>query len=195
MKGSILLKVLETIKNFSAHNADLFEAFLKAGYGASMGKMDFEFNKLQKQRRKYEIEKEQKKKYYDLLYRLRKDNLIEEKINSTQKFFILTEKGIKKLNKLKESIGDNKLSLLNYQKEIGDKSVIIIFDIPEKERKKRTWLRSVLQKIGMEMIQKSVWIGKVKIPKKFLEDLRELKLVDRVEIFEISKSGSLEKLI
>lgn len=195
MKGSILLKVLETIKDFSAYNADLFEAFLKAGYGASMRKMDFEFNKLQKQRREYEIEKEQKKKYYDLLYRLRKDNLIEEKINSTQKFFILTEKGIKKLKELKEGIGDNKLPLLNYQKETGDKSIIVVFDIPEKERKKRTWLRSVLQKIGMEMIQKSVWIGKVKIPKKFLEDLRELKLVDRVEIFEISKSGSLEKLI
>ena len=45
------------------------------------------------------------------------------------------------------------------------------------------------------MIQKSVWIGKVKIPKEFLDDLFKLRLIDYIEIFEISKAGSLKNLI
>jgi hypothetical protein len=45
------------------------------------------------------------------------------------------------------------------------------------------------------MVQKSVWVGKTKIPQDFLDDLFKLKLVDFVEIFEISRTGSLKHLI
>ena len=72
--------------------------------------------------------------------------------------------------------------------------MIVVFDVPEKERRKRDWLRSVLKRLELKMVQKSVWIGKVKIPKELLDDLFNLKLLDYVEIFEVSKSGSLRQL-
>jgi hypothetical protein len=44
------------------------------------------------------------------------------------------------------------------------------------------------------MVQKSLWLGKVKIPEEFLVDIRKLSLLDYVEIFEITKTGSLKNL-
>ena len=52
-----------------------------------------------------------------------------------------------------------------------------------------------LKNIGLRLIQQSVWMGKVKIPKEFLDDIRELHLANFVEIFEITKSGSLNQVI
>ena len=82
-----------------------------------------------------------------------------------------------------------------YAKERNDAFVIIAFDIPEKERGRRSWLREALRNLGMKMVQKSVWMGKVKIPEAFLNDLRSFHLVDYVEVFEITKTGSLEHLL
>ena len=67
-------------------------------------------------------------------------------------------------------------------------------DIPESERKKRAWLRSALKNLNFKMIQQSVWIGKVRIPEEFLRDLRNMHLTEYVEIFEISKAGSLQQI-
>src|SRR3990172_4751526 len=44
------------------------------------------------------------------------------------------------------------------------------------------------------MIQKSVWSGKTKLPQEFISQLHELNLLSYVEIFTISKTGSLKKL-
>lgn len=195
MKGCLSLKMLEFIKDFADFNVDFCEAFFKSGYGASFGKLDYEFNQAQKRRRKNEIEKDQKKRYYDLLYRLSKDGLIEARIENSRKFFTLTKKGEDKLEKLSNSLNKNLLPPNHYESGKGDKFILVIFDIPEKERRKRDWVRESLKNMGLKLAQKSVWLGKIKIPRSFLRDLHDLKLVDHVEIFEINKTGSLEKLI
>ncbi|MBI2635441.1 MAG: CRISPR-associated endonuclease Cas2, partial [Parcubacteria group bacterium] len=71
---------------------------------------------------------------------------------------------------------------------------VVIFDIPEKQKHKREWLRGQLQDLGFKMIQKSVWMGKRKFPKEFLEDIRDLKLLAYVEIFSVTKTGSMRPL-
>ena len=81
-----------------------------------------------------------------------------------------------------------------YEKESSERVTIVIFDIPEKERRKRDWLRAVLKNLGLKMIQKSVWIGKVKIPEALIKDLKRLNLIECVEIFEVSRTGSLEHI-
>ena len=81
-----------------------------------------------------------------------------------------------------------------YKTESDDELKIIIFDIPEKERQKRDWLRSVLKNLKFSMLQKSVWAGKIKLPKQFLEDLSKNKIIPYVDIFTISKRVSLRKL-
>ena len=88
----------------------------------------------------------------------------------------------------------NKLPTRHYGKTNQNKLVIISFDIPEKFRRKRDWLREVIRNLGYKMIHQSVWIGKTGIPKQFILDLEEMNILEYVEVFEINKRGSLKKL-
>lgn len=199
MRGNITLNFLEFVKDFANLNMDMFEAFLRAGYGASYGKLNYELNKLQRERWRQDIKQEEisrhRKRYNQFLYRLRQDKLLNEKVVKNKIVILLTEKGREKLEKLKEKYL-NKLPAANlYGGDASDKFIIVAFDIPEKERRKRDWIRDVLQNLNLKSIQKSLWIGKVKIPKQLINDLSELKMLDYVEIFEISKTGSLRHLI
>jgi len=195
MKGEITLKFLEEIKDFVGSGADLFEVFLRAGYGASAGKLRYEFSKAQKERRQRQELAQYRKRYARFLYRLRQDGLIKGKEQKSGKLVTLTPKGRKKLMALKERYAGRLPEVSAYDKNESDKFIIVVFDIPERERKKRDWLRSVLKNIGLKLVQKSVWMGKVKVSKDFIDDLSELKLIDYVEIFEISKTGSLRHVI
>jgi hypothetical protein len=197
-KGGITLKILEAVSDLAINTIDLFEVFLSVGYGASYGKFQYELSKKQRERDQKSIEREMKNKakqnYYNLIYQLKRGGLIEEKEKNNKKFFIITKKGKGKLSFLKKQHKES-LPGVSYSSEENNKFIILIFDIPEKEKRKRDWLREVLKKLGLKMIQKSVWIGKTKIPKEFLDDLFKLKVIDYVEIFEITKAGSLKNLV
>lgn len=195
------MKILDAIETAAVNTTDLLDVILSSSYGASYGKLNREFLKKQREGESKSLEKrlrrEARQKYYNLIYYLKKGGLVEErqKQKSGKKFFILTNNGREKLFRLKQRSRE-KLPEVSYPKESGDKFdkfVIVIFDIPEKERGKRDWLRFALNNMGLKMVQKSVWMGKIKIPREFLGDLLKLKLLDFVEIFEISKTGSLEK--
>jgi len=197
-KGGITLKILEAVSDLAINTIDLFEVFLSVGYGASYGKFQYELSKKQRERDQKSIEREMKNKakqnYYNLIYQLKRGGLIEEKEKNNKKFFIITKKGKGKLSFLKKQHKES-LPEVSYSSEENNKFIIFIFDIPEKEKRKRDWLREVLKKLGLKMIQKSVWIGKTKIPKEFLDDLFKLEIIDYVEIFEITKAGSLKNLV
>ncbi|MEK9168262.1 MAG: CRISPR-associated endonuclease Cas2 [Patescibacteria group bacterium] len=198
MKGDVSIKILEVIGDFAGTATDFFDVVLSSGYGASYGKLQYEISKRQNQRigksMERNLKRQAKQRYYNMVYYLKKDGLIGEEQKNNKRFFILTKKGKEKLTYLKEQ-NKRRLPETVYLKEENNKFVIVVFDIPELEKRKREWLRAVLVNLGFKMIQKSVWMGKVKIPKEFLEDLFKMKLVDFVEIFEISKTGSLEHLI
>src|SRR3989339_151600 len=82
----------------------------------------------------------------------------------------------------------------DYKKEIDGVLKIIAFDIPEREKSKRRWLCSVLKNLGFEMRQKSVWVGRSRLPVYFIKDISRLGLLDCVDIFEVAKKGSLNDL-
>ncbi len=191
------MKILEAVGSSVAGIFDFFEAFLSAGYGASYGGFNYQSSGRGREYSNKEIERElkrrMKQRYHNLIYKLKKSGLIEEKLKNNKKFFILTAKGKEKISFLKQR-SKARLPEYFYSKEKSDKFTIIIFDIPEKEKRKRNWLRAVLGNLGFKMVQKSVWIGKIKVPKEFLDDLFNLKLIDFVEIFEISKTGSLKQI-
>ncbi len=198
-KREALLNILEILEDRIVESTDLLIAFLSAGHNVTYKNIQYQYWKLQKEKAKKEndklikqLELKSKNKYYSYIYRLKKDGLIEEKIHNNKKFFALTSLGKNKLKILKNKRKE-KMSLANYHKENSDKSTIVIFDIPEKEKEKRKWLRSVLKNLGFQMIQKSVWLGKVKIPQQFIEDLNHLEIINYVEIFEITKAGSLKQ--
>ena len=78
-----------------------------------------------------------------------------------------------------------------YPKEKSDTATIVTYDIPQSQRRFRDWLRNELVGLGLTMLQRSVFVGKVKIPKELIEDLSRMHLIDYVEIFEITKQGTL----
>ena len=75
------------------------------------------------------------------------------------------------------------------------RDTIIIFDIPEKDRKKRAYLRFELIALGFGLLQKSVWIGPGPLPKEFIEYMRKLRLFSYVHIFSIKKKGTISSAI
>ena len=72
---------------------------------------------------------------------------------------------------------------------------LVIFDIPEYERKKRTAVRVELFAHDFRQLQKSVWIGTVPLSKDFIGLLDELDLHGKVHIFSVRAEGTLQKLI
>ncbi len=125
--------------------------------------------------------------FHNLLFYLRRQGFIKKREINNRNFWSLTRTGIAKLNRLLE----RRSSIRNTEKE-KDFQKVIVFDIPEKEKYKRFWLRSQLNLLGFRMLQKSVWIGDSKLPKEFLKDLHRLKLLRCVHIFGTSKGGTLD---
>lgn len=199
------MQILETLSYATMDMFDLITAFLAAGYGASSKKIEYQMYKQQSERsrRKYAEEQQRKKKllekqtqqrFYNILYKLEKDGLVKKAVKNKKSFFSLTQKGKEKIKNLKAR-KTNPLRNHSYEKIKGERFAIVIFDVPEVERKKREWLRAVLKNLGFKLIQRSVFLGKIQIPERFLHDLKKLNIVNYVEIFEITKIGAIEYIL
>lgn len=92
-----------------------------------------------------------KQAIYNAVSRLKKDNLLEEKMQNGKKYFILTEKGKKYFEILQNT---NK----KQKKKWDKKWRIVIFDIEEKYRNIRDKVRKELTQYGFVKLQHSVWI-------------------------------------
>jgi len=134
-------------------------------------------------------------RFYSMLNHLKREGFIKKEKSGKSSIWLITRHGLSKLKLLRRR---QYAPLLQEADENGGHSAVwnvVIFDIPEKERHKRAWLRSVLVGMGFEKRQQSVWLGKGKIPKEFLHDLRAKRLLPHVDIFSIVKSGMLKDLL
>ncbi len=188
------IKILETVAGIAVGIVDVFGAILAAGYGASAGKIEYELRKRERLRAHELAQRQIQQRYYSMLYKLKQQGLIIEKKSKGKILLRITKLGREKLGILKiKSL--RRLPPRSYVLEKGEKKFIIVaFDIPERDKRMRDWLREVLRGFGMYMIQKSVWTGKISLPKTFLDDLKQYQLLNYVEIFEISKTGSLRSV-
>ncbi len=197
MKGELTLKILETLGEMAVGTAELFAAIMVAGYGASPNRISYLQEKIHargaQEKRRREHEAQIRRKYSNLLSKLKREGLIAEHKKGMGAFLTLTFLGTRKRDALRARHA-HALPSPHYPKEQGTRLLIVAFDVPEKERHKRDWLRCVLKNLGLRRIQKSMWIGKVKIPREFLEDIRTLRLTEHVEIFEVGNTGSLRHI-
>ncbi len=203
MRGDVTRRILEALSETVLSVGDIVEAILSSGYGASSRKMLKKANSLRISRERARgvgIEKERiARRYQKMISRLKQDGLIVESdgpVGSGGPVLLKMSKlGLSRLRFIRKERGKNKiLPGIKYPKEAQNIFTIVAFDIPEKYRARRDWLRGVLRGLGLVMIQRSVWLGKVKIPSKLIDDLKDLGLLDNVEIFEISKEGTLKNL-
>jgi DNA-binding transcriptional regulator PaaX len=68
-------------------------------------------------------------------------------------------------------------------------SMILSFDIPEKNRIIRRWLRNQLKIFGYKMLQQSLWIGPGPLPVPFLKRLEDLNVRKNIKTFKIKRVG------
>ena len=192
MKGEILVKVLELLHDTAMTQVDFFSAVLESGYGASSGKIEYNYQKTQQLRSSRESKadelKSKKLRLQKFLSKLKHDGLIMQTKKEKNRFF-LSKKGEVKLAQLKNSLPRKKYQILPQHNQ-----VIISFDIPEKMRAKRSWFREIIHNLGFRMIHQSTWVGKSKIPEELITDLEKVNLLKYVEIFEVSKMGTLEDI-
>ncbi len=186
MKGEIIYKILNSIGNQALNYFDFTEAFLKSGYGATGNKIEYQFNKLQKQRVALRLNEQKTKHFKNYLSKLKTDGLILE--NSSKQIY-LSKKGKKKLDNFKNSPISNKA---DYKKQVGEKVVVVSYDIPVAFNRERNILRDILKMLGFNLIHKSVWVGKVRLPERFITDLHRLGILEYVEILEVTKNGTLK---
>lgn len=69
-------------------------------------------------------------------------------------------------------------------------NMIIAFDIPEKDRFVRHWLRNQIKIFGYKMLQQSLWIGPSPLPSSFLRRLEDLKIRKNVKTFKITRTNN-----
>ncbi len=195
MKGKITLQVLQAFGDGAMQIADCIEAVIRAGYGASQGKISREHRLIREQRVQTGRRRQEQLRAYNFLSYLRRDGLIEEERGAGRKLIRLTRRGRARMKDLIER-SLHALPSPRYEPEQpSGAATIIVFDIPERERHKRVWLRSALGHLRFRMIQKSVWFGSAKLPREFLRDLAMLHMTDYVEIFQTTRAGTLRHII
>lgn len=118
-----------------------------------------------------------------ILSRLRNQGLISRKGTRRASIWQITKQG--------------KKFLRNHQLiEIPEKDGIarlVIFDIPENERKKRNILRAELISYSYQRLQKSVWIGWNALPEDFVDLIDKLDLQKHVHIFSVREAGTIQE--
>ncbi|MDO8516041.1 MAG: CRISPR-associated endonuclease Cas2 [bacterium] len=188
--GEITMAVLDTIGKMAGSASDICLAILTSKYGASSGQLMRRAEQFENARTRRRLEQADRMRVASLLYKLKRDGLVKERVAGSKKILVITAQGKEKLSLLKTKVARN----IPSRKYVSTRSTawtIVAFDIPEQERKKRNWLRQTIIHLGFTMIQKSVWMGKVVLPEEFLDDLSGLHMMDYVQIFEITKSGTL----
>ena len=189
---------MEVLSEKALEMGDIWLGIMLSSHGDSLSKMERQREEIGEARRKITREVigkiKEKERLYNLVINLKKDGLVYRKEKSGRKFWQLTSEGEAELKRLKKFYGENALPEHKYESQVSEEVTIIAFDVPEKERRKREWLRRKLIEMKFKKLQGSVWVGKRRLPERFIEDLSLCKLTPCVEIFTVGKTGTLKKL-
>ena len=196
-KGFLTIRILETIADFISEGGDLLGALMEAGYGASASRVNYARSRKENERigraRKSEEDRVARERLSRMLYYLEHDGLIAR--NGPGKMS-LTRRGKERLRALRARIkGLTLTSPAVYPKKDTTATTVVIFDIPELEKKKRAWVRAVLKRLEYVMIQRSVWMGTMGIPREFVTDLRDQKILHCVQFFAVTRGGTLRHMM
>lgn len=188
----IVEKILEVLQMQAENAVDLFNiintdrstSYRRARHSLLHGPAEFKHDWADLYRRR--------QIFHSLLNKLKREGFVVRKGAVRNSPWSVTEQGLKRLSLLKNSkkkeIGFSKK---NYYVKKNQGVVVVAFDVPERERKKRNWLRAGLISLGFKKIQQSVWLGRIRIPSEFIEDLRDYDMLSYIQIFSVSRKGTL----
>ena len=135
-----------------------------------------------------------RQQFHRTLQYLKRQGLVERGTKRKMRW-TLTKNGSRRLKKYQQSRTDPfSHADVNFEKSKGGGITIATFDIPEKERRKRDWLRECLIEMDFTMLQKSVWMTKGAVSEDFIHALRDRTLLDYVHIFAVTRQGTVRKI-
>ena len=135
-----------------------------------------------------------RQQFYKRLHYLKHEGLVIKRSGKDAMQWMLTRRGKERLREYRQSRTDLFSSAhIHFPKPEGDGVAIVAFDIPEKERRKRDWIRQCLVEMDFEPLQKSVWMAHGGVHEDFIHALRERKLLDAVHIFAVTRRGTIRK--
>lgn len=122
------------------------------------------------------------------LHRLKQQGLVSSSGPHTNTRWKLTHKGKKFLAKIYADEKDP------YDLAPEDGIVrIVAFDIPEKIRGKRDWLREQLFACGYRLLQRSVFTGTRPLPDAFIRRVDEMRIGQYLHIASLNQTGTISK--
>jgi|SRR3989344_613304 len=121
-----------------------------------------------------------KKKFSNLVSYLKSSGYIKVKNLEGKKTVMITKEGLGKA--LRASF-----KIENKKKREDGKWIMVIFDIPEKYKKSRDLLRSILHNLGYKIFQKSVWVCPYDVLEKTEKLMQLYNLENYVKIFLVEK--------
>ncbi len=190
-RGEKTLKILEILTQGAATTTAILLAFAPGTtYQMARG-----MRRLPRDIKRFFGKEKERRRFYSLISHLQQSGLIAKEKNNGLFSWRITKHGKEKRGLLTRRLSvSEKLVLPSrvYQNKQSEELVVVIFDIPEKERHKRNWLRSVLKNLKFSLIQESVWMGKTKIPSDLIKDLKKLNILSCVKIFSVTKIGNLD---
>jgi DNA-binding transcriptional regulator PaaX len=204
MRGERMFKILSALESGKDASIDVLGSYLLAGMShnpkKSLQSVNNFIDSRKESRKKKEEDRQEIRRFYSFVSYLKQDGLIRKEKITGKMTISITDKGKRKLEFLKESYSIQLPSFrYEYESEegVGRDSVVTIvtFDVPEKERSKRDWLRCALNNMDFNMVHKSVWMKSGQIPERFLDDLKSMKMAKYLEIFAVAKNGSLRKVV
>lgn len=185
-------KILEILQNGAETTVGVFETF-SDGKQASQRKFRRLMREGPKQFKTDLADMYRKrKKFYNVLNYLKREGLVQKKSHGRVSVWKVTGIGSKYLKILKER-GLFFQSRANFLPSAGNGITVIAFDVPEKERKKRNWIRISLVNMEFSSLQKSLWIAHGSVDEEFIHALRERDMMDYVHIFSVDKKGTIQK--
>jgi|SRR3989344_7055476 len=127
---------------------------------------------------------------YVVMGRLRAEGLV---TLDDKKVWHITTLGKKFLSIHKISVRLPRHSSQPERSETPQERCIVAFDIPEKWRRSRNWLRQELVYMGFVQLQKSVWIGDGPLDENFIRNLDLLGILRHVQIFSVQRFGTISR--
>ncbi|MFA6494940.1 MAG: hypothetical protein WC246_01055 [Candidatus Paceibacterota bacterium] len=201
MRGEFTYKILSTLDEGKDLTLDVLGWMLIGGKVASPARIAREREQFLEHRGEQREGKHEERRamcrFYAMVRYLEQDGMVHKIVEERGIIVTITRQGKQKLRSLENTM-ETSLPTARYgaKPEVAGSGVTIVtFDIPEEKRRKRDWLRNALRDLGFAMVHKSVWMGKDGVPEDFLRDVRDLALGDYVEIFQITKAGSLRKML
>lgn len=192
---TLVEKILEILQSQAENTADLFycmmcdrsTSYKRLRRSMKYGPREFKTN--------WADVYKKRQQFYTMLNYLKNEGLVGKEKDGRSSLWQITRHGLEHLKTIKQ-VRSELLYARNadFPQIHGDGFTIVSFDIPERERKKRDWVRACLEKMGFTFLQKSVWFGKGKITEKFIHALRERKMLDYIHIFLVSRTGTLRKI-